>query len=68
MCFVSLFIYCINYIKKFFICDNNSNTNINSENLNDIGVSWNNIHQEHIITTVINPMNNHINNPYLYEH
>lgn len=60
MCITNLFICCI---KQFFINDKN----INSENINDIGVSWNNIHQERIITTVINPMNNRINNPYLYE-
>jgi len=63
MCFVSLFYYCI---KSLFINNNINNINSDIENINDIGISWNNIHQEHVITTVINPMNNHINNPYLY--
>jgi hypothetical protein len=64
MCFFSLIIYCIKYIKNLFINTNSNNNNI--ENIDDICVAWNNIHEDNIITTVINPMNNSINNPYIY--
>ena len=63
MCFFSLIICCIKYIKNLFT---NTNNIKDIENIDDIGVTWNNIHEDNIITTVINPMNNSINNPYIY--
>lgn len=53
MFFYSLCVYCFNYLQNLF-----TNNNKETQVIDDIGISWNNIHHEKIIITIHNPMNN----------